>query len=132
MQPFITSMDNTKGFTLLEAMIGLFFISIGLMAITRMQIASINGNASAMSTMMATAETNYHSEILLSTNFDTLTPDTPQTEQSPDGKYTTTYTVTDVPIFDNNMIKSIAVVTTWTDSKGNPVSIHSTITKTPN
>lgn len=132
MQPFINPIDNSKGFTLIEAIIGLFIISIGLLAITRMQITSITGNASAMGTMQATAETNTQAELLQSMNFDDLTAGdhTPQT--SPDGRITTTMTVTDVPLFDNNTYKSIALVTTWTDKSGHQISTHSTLTKTPN
>lgn len=132
MHPIINPRGNSKGFTLLEAMIGLFVISIGLLAITRMQITSINGNASAMGTMQATAETNSQAELLQSMNFDDLTAGDHEPQTSPDGRITTTMTVTDVPLFDNNTYKSIDLVTTWIDKSGNHVSMHSTITKTPN
>jgi type IV pilus modification protein PilV len=37
-------MDNNKGFTLLEVLVGLVILSIGLLAIAGMQVTSIRGN----------------------------------------------------------------------------------------
>lgn len=131
MKHLIHIVNDTRGFTLIEAMISLFVISIGLLAITRMQIGSINGNAAAMNTLRAAVEMNANADLLLSRNSSALTDGDTITLTSPDGTNTTTYTVTDVTLFSGETYKSIDVVTTWNDRTGHPKSIKSTITKLP-
>ncbi len=131
MKHLIKTVNNTKGFTLIEAVISLFVISIGLLAITRMQIGSINGNAAAMDTLRAAVEMNANADLLLSRNSSALTDGDTITLTSPDGTNTTTYTVTDVTLFSGETYKSIDVVTTWNDRTGHQKSIQSTITKLP-
>lgn len=125
----LKSLRNAKGFTLIEAMISLFLISIGLMAITRMQIGSINGNASAMNTLQAAVESTAQSELIQSMNINNLVDGSTVTTTSPNGNYTTTYTVNNVTLYSGQVYRSIVMNTTWTDARGNAKNIQSTITK---
>lgn len=131
MKHLIKTVNDTRGFTLIEAMISLFVISIGLLAITRMQIGSINGNAAAMGTLRASVEMNANADLLQSMNSTNLPDGTTATRTSPDGSTTTTYTVNDVTLFSGETYKSIDVVTTWTDRTGLQKTMQSTITKLP-
>ena len=125
----LKSLRNAKGFTLIEAMISLFLISIGLMAITRMQIGSINGNASAMNTLQAAVESTAQSELIQSMNINNLVDGSTITTTSPNGNYTTTYTVNNVTLYSGQVYRSFVMNTTWTDARGNAKNIQSTITK---
>ena len=131
MKHLIKTVNDTRGFTLIEAMISLFVISIGLLAITRMQIGSINGNATAMDTLRASVEMNANADLLQSMDSTDLADGDTVTLTSPDGTKTTTYTVTDVTLFSGETYKSIDVATTWNDRTGHQKSIQSTITKLP-
>lgn len=131
MKHLMKTVSDTRGFTLIEAMISLFVISIGLLAITRMQIGSINGNAAAMNTLRASVEMNANADLLQSMSSTDLADGATVTLTSPDGTNTTTYTVTDVTLFSGETYKSIDVVTTWNDRTGHQKNIQSTITKLP-
>ena len=123
-------LNNSKGFTLIEAMISILVISIGLLAITRMQISSINGNATAMNTMRATYATTALADNLLGLSYeDPLVAngtDTPSTE----GIYALRYQVRDVQLYNGQTIKSIALTTQWTEN-GQAKIYQNTITKIP-
>lgn len=123
--------ENEKGFTLIEAMISLFVISIGLLAITKMQISSIKGNAMAMSTLRAAIEVNSSSDYLQSLTYNSLSDGDTGTITSQDGRNTTTYKVSDVSLFSGQTYKTIEMVTKWRDSAGKDKEIKSTITKLP-
>lgn len=131
MERYIKTMNGTKGFTLIEAMISLLVISIGLMAITRMQIASIRGNAAAMNTLQASSESTAQAEMFQSMSFTAseLQNGTTDTITSPSGKYNTTYTVTDVTLYSGQTYKTIVLNTIWTDSNGKTKNIPTTLTK---
>ena len=124
------SLNNSKGFTLIEAMISILVISIGLLAITRMQISSINGNATAMNTMRATYATTALADRLLGLSYDDALvangTDTPSTE----GIYALRYQVRDVRLYNGQTMKSIALTTQWTE-KGQAKIYQNTITKIP-
>lgn len=124
------SIKNDNGFTLFEAMISLFIISIGILAITRMQLSSIDGNRSAAETTMAALILNATAEQLMSLSFSNpILNQTPTPVPTPfpviDSRYIMTYQVTDTPIDDLNSYKRITVFTDWTASKdGRPISIQ--------
>lgn len=124
--------ENEKGFTLIEAMISLFVISIGLLAITKMQISSIKGNAMAMSTLRAALEINSTADYLQSLSYDSLAAsEVPVTMTSQDGRITTTYTVADVSLFSGQTYKTIVMTTRWTNPSGNNLALRSNLTKLP-
>ncbi|MFA6008691.1 MAG: prepilin-type N-terminal cleavage/methylation domain-containing protein [Desulfobacteraceae bacterium] len=129
MQQSQTIKDNINGFTLIEAMISIFIVSIGLLAITRMQVTEIKGNSSAMATMRATLDSGAIADQLLSTNYDDLPEGPSEPIPSLTGEGTTTYTVTDIPLYSGQTCKSIAITTNFTDTCGNPVTIQSTMIK---
>lgn len=131
MKHLIKTVRGTKGFTLIEAMISLFVISIGLLAITQMQIGSINGNTTAMNTLKAAVEINANADFFQSMNSTTLPDGTTNTITSPDGTCSTTYTVTDVTLFSGEIYKSINVVTKWNDATGKQKTMQTTMTKLP-
>jgi len=127
---FITPNLNQKGFTMIEAMISLCVISIGLLAITRMQISSINGNTTAMNTLRATIESSANSELFMSQNFNNLLGGTTVPVTSSDGRYQTNYTVTNVTLYSGIVYQSINVTTTWSEA-GHSKNLQTTITKLP-
>lgn|GEM_PF-2283079 len=115
------SIKNNKGFTMIEAMISLAIISLGLLVITRTQIASINGNRTASNNMKASLETNATMELLMSMPFYTApqlsvagTPITSVLPTIPSG-FTTTYTVTNIPVGTEDTIRSLTLRIAWTD-----------------
>jgi prepilin-type N-terminal cleavage/methylation domain-containing protein len=122
----IITKPNDKGFTLIEAMICLFVISIGLLAVTRMQVASIDGNVDAMNRMNSVMQARNSSDMMISYNFNnnvlldgtsnsvvpnTNTSLTSTTHADNGSGYTTTYTVSDVRISSDNTLKMITMTT---------------------
>lgn len=111
---------------MVEAMISLAVISIGLLAITRTQVASINGNRTALNSMKAALEINATMEQLLSMPFYTAgeltslgSPITSGLPALPDG-FTKTYTVTDLNVGDDT-IKDLTIIVSWAEgSVSNP------------
>lgn len=124
----IIALGNNKGFTLIEALVCLFVISIGLLGITRMQITSINGNTVAINNMNAVLESNSLIEQMLSMNYTSAelaaTPDGQDDIEVPlpktNNKFTTNYTVTRIGVGETNQsVKQVTLRTTWNDGKGN-------------
>lgn len=128
---------NNKGFTLIEAMICLFLVSIGLLATSRMQIGSLNGNQVAMETLQASAIASAVSNRLACSAFESdisinVADQTGATSypfvSGLDPRYTTRYTVQDVPLYalkESGVVDSYKIIrltTTWT-RKGQPHAI---------
>lgn len=123
-----TLIINQKGFTLIEAIVSILFISFGLMAITQMQITSIRGNTSAMNTLKASIESNTNSEMLMSNTFTPTADGTTAPIPSADGRYNTTYTYTNANLFKGRNIVNgvtlnvfeqyqiIDITTTWLEA----------------
>lgn len=88
--------NKEKGFTLLEVMISTVVLSIGLLAIGIMQIASIDGDAKAREMTEAGTLAMDQLESLLAMDYDDIDAGTGQEiYKSPDGKYTVTIDVTE-------------------------------------
>ncbi len=126
----LPSLKNNNGFTLIEAVISIFVVSIGLMAITRMQIASIQGNAFAMNTLQATVESTANSEWIMSNSFNNVLGGTTVPVTSADGRYQTNCTYQNITLFNNEIYQVITITTTWNE-KGRNKTLQTTITKLP-
>lgn len=109
---------KTQGFTLIETMICIFFMSVGLLAITRMQVGSIRGNKQAMDAMTANLLTTSAADNLSSRNYSdpmlTVADGAVQT-YAVSGLYTTQYTVNKVTVSSLDSYLSIHVTTTWSE-----------------
>lgn len=83
---------NEKGFTIIEALIGLAIFSIGLLAIATLTISSISGNATARRVMESSSLASDRIEKLMAVPYEDL-------ESSPapvkEGGYTISWDVTD-------------------------------------
>lgn len=63
-------LKNIKGFTLIEAIITMLILTIGILAINKMQISSIKGNATANKLTIASTTASNAYELLLSIPYD--------------------------------------------------------------
>jgi type II secretion system protein I len=90
---------NTKGFTLIEVLIGMAIFSIGILAVAAMQMTATNGNASARRITEATALAENQIEHLmqLSNDHADLNPATNPHEIN-HGSYTINWNVTDIDL----------------------------------
>lgn len=124
---------NNKGFTLVEAMICIFLVSISLLAITRMQIGSLKGNLFAMDMMYASLETSAAADLLMCSNFNESTLLTAGEHQyaGSNPRYSTQYTVQDVTLYSSETYKIIIMTTSWSDG-AKQHSIRNTFTKLNN
>jgi len=114
---------NNRGFTLLEVMISIAIFSIGILAIAGMQIASINGNASARMQTEATtlAVERLERLIALPYNHADLDPSN-NPHQVASGSYTIVWDVSeDVPI---TFTKTIIITVTAANSNAKDVSLN--------
>jgi len=63
---------NDNGFTIIEVMIAIVILSIGILAVAKMQIASINSNSTAMKFTEATIAAQGQIESLMAISFDNV------------------------------------------------------------
>jgi type IV pilus assembly protein PilV len=113
----IKTTNGNKGFTLIEMLIGMTIFSIGILALGAMQIAAVNGNASARRQTEAVSWAADRAETLLAMPYDDITtPDEPVTQ----GIYEIMWTVTEIDLDGNagNDAKSVQVNVTWNDRGG--------------
>ena len=72
----MTILKNNQGFTLIEALIAMFVLTVGILAVNTMLISSIRGNTTAnKATVTATLAGNVY-ERLLNVSYDDSTMDT--------------------------------------------------------
>lgn len=64
--------SGDSGFTIIEVLIAIVILAIGLLALSKMQIASIQGNQSAMKFTSATVIAQQQIETLMATPYDSL------------------------------------------------------------
>ena len=105
--------NNQKGFTLMEIMIALFIFTFGVLAVTLLQTAALNGTDIAKRKAEALSLTSSQVEQILGTRYTTL-----QSGTMTQGDYTLTWTV-DAEV---NNTKQVHVRVDWLN-KGNPASI---------
>ncbi len=63
---------NDNGFTIIEVLIAIVILSIGILAVAKMQIASINSNSNAMKFTEATIAAQNQIESLMAISFDNV------------------------------------------------------------
>ncbi len=64
------TIDNAKGFTIIEVLIAMFILAIGILATTKMQLTAIKANHDAMNFTRAAIIAQDQIEILMLTPFD--------------------------------------------------------------
>jgi prepilin-type N-terminal cleavage/methylation domain-containing protein len=126
--------QDNRGFTLIEAMVCLLILSIGLLAVSKMQLGSMKGNRYALDSTEATLLQVGATEQLLSLSYadaaEFKIPDGTSQQFSVDGPYTTTYSITTLPLYKTDAtFKRIVISTAWTSSDGVPHAVSKTITK---
>jgi type IV pilus assembly protein PilV len=133
MQPKPHSIDRTRaqhGFTLLEVMIALAIFAIGILAVSAMQINSINVNAGARMQTEATTLATDAMERLLALPYDHSQLDADVTlnpHSQVVGAYTVQWRVTtpDVsdPVYGDIPVKKIAMAVSCANRNTRPVSL---------
>jgi type IV pilus assembly protein PilV len=110
----IEEAKNEKGFTLLDAIVGISILSIGLLSLASMQVASIRGNAFASGVTEATTLAADRLEKLMAlpyTHSDLSAGN--HTDSNPPSGYSIAWNVTDdSPLNDT---KTISLTVTWMD-----------------
>ena len=109
---------NQNGFTLIEIMIAVTVLAIGILGIAKMQIAAINGNASARKFTEANFFAQSQIETLITGPFadinnDNASSDDPDgyTVEDPQDGYTVKWKVTDLISLDSaDNLKKINVI----------------------
>jgi prepilin-type N-terminal cleavage/methylation domain-containing protein len=116
-----------QGFTLIEILIAIAIFSIGILAVSAMQMTSVKGNASARRITEATALAENRIERLLELSYDhndlnpALNP-----HQATSGPYEINWTVTesDLDADGINDSKTVSVTVNWTYKGDRKVSIQ--------
>jgi prepilin-type N-terminal cleavage/methylation domain-containing protein len=113
--------EDNRGFTLVEAMLCILVVSIGLLAVSKMQIGSLKGNRYAMDSTEATLLQAGATEQLLSMSYtkanELNVADGEAQIFSVDGKFTTTYSITTLPLYGaGDTYKRITLSTAWTSA----------------
>ncbi|EMS80592.1 type IV pilus modification protein PilV [Desulfotignum phosphitoxidans] len=106
-----SKLNNKSGFTLIEVLVAMAVFAIGILAITGMQVTSIQGNQSARLRTEAVSYASKHMDTLISNGYSAAT-DGSATE----GSIILTWTVTgDSPVTGT---KTIVLTATWDDKWG--------------
>jgi type IV pilus modification protein PilV len=124
--------QDDAGFTIIEALICILLISIGLLAISKMQVKSLRVTQKSSRVITANLESSAAADLLLAMDFNNaaLSDGTTATLPSTSG-INIQYTVSTVNPFNSSQFyHSILVSTTWTDDIGTH-SIQRTLTKLP-
>ena len=124
--------NNTRsrraGFVLIEALIALLLISVGLLAVSRLQVLSISGagEAKQYSTAMAISQRQLENlrNILLRGQFEMANGAQPVAGVAGDNAtYNLAWTVLPNPVLATTEQIELRVTTTWTDRNGDPKTI---------
>lgn len=106
-------LGSNHGFTLIEVMITLVILSIGILAMARLQIAAIRGNG--LSQRMTTAASIAEGKIeqLKNTPFANIQAESPTQVTASNLNFTREVTVTNNSPMANT--KTVSVIVTWKD-----------------
>lgn len=123
---------HQKGFTIIEAMICIFLVSIGLLAVSTMQIKSLQGNSLGTRIIDANLQASAAGDYLLALDFDNTALSNGTSGTVPaSSPFSITYSINDIyPYGSSDSYHSILLTTTWSDSFGNH-EIQRTVTKLP-
>ena len=88
----MNTLNNEKGFTLIEALVAMAILTIGILALITMQTTAFKGNSKARGITTASNWAQDRIETLFNTKYELLADGT---ATSPDGFYTITWTVND-------------------------------------
>lgn len=102
----VNKAENEKGFSLIEIMISLSIFAVGILAISSLQIGSINTNAKARRTVEAVAIAQEQVETLMTSNYADVNTTGPITLNTP---YRVSWTVA-APVLNT---KDVALVVSW-------------------
>jgi len=112
---------SQSGFTLIEAMIGIFVFTVGILAVMSLQNTSINSNALARSTTEGAAFAADMVETLRTLDYenDAGLADGTHTPPSSD-RYSVSYTIQRDAIIENTLLMSLTI--SWVE-RGAPKSL---------
>ena len=125
-----TKEQNQKGFTLIEVLMAMAIFSIGILAVGSMQIAAMNGGASARRSTDAATIAQDQIEKIIAGNYDDLAA---PADAVVNGRYSLNWAVAeeDLNTDGNNDAKNVTVTVTWPD-KGGDRSFNLEFTKVLN
>jgi len=112
---------NSKGFTLIEVLVGLIILAVGLLAIAGMQITSVKGNYFSSNITQASILAQDRLEVLrnLPTNHVDLSVGTHNEGTIPGTPFNRQYTVAVVP---GTSMLQITVSVSWMDTANHTVT----------
>ena len=101
------------GFTLIEVMIALVILSIGILALVKLQISAIQGNTLSQNMTTAVSLAEQRVEQLKNTPYAQIPPSESVTVTAANRNFTRQVTVTDSSPLLNT--KTVSVLVTWKD-----------------
>jgi type II secretion system protein I len=106
------------GFTLLESLLALVILSLGLLALARLQISGLQGNAWSRDMTTAVAIAEEKTEQLRNTPFTNIQAESATQVTVSNRNFTKAVTVTDdAPDGLTGTTKTVRVIVSWQDSK---------------
>src|SRR5262245_38539462 len=114
----LTPCGPNAGFTLLESLLALVILSLGLLALARLQMSSLRGNALSRDMITAVAIAEDKTEQLKNTPFVNIQAESATQVIVSNRNFTRAVTVTDdAPDGLSGTTKIVRVVVSWQDSK---------------
>jgi type II secretion system protein I len=112
-----TKKPNETGFTLIEVLMAMAIFAIGILAVGSMQIAAMNGGASARRSTDAATIAQDQIEKIIAGDYDALAA---PADAVVNGRYSLNWTVAeeDLNADGNNDAKNVTVTVTWPDKGG--------------
>jgi type II secretion system protein I len=117
-QPANLNQDASQmGFTLIEVLMAMAIFAIGILAVGSMQIAAMNGGASARRSTDAATIAQDQIEKIIAGNYDDLAA---PADAVVNGRYSLNWTVAEEDLNGdgNNDAKNVTVTVTWPDQGG--------------
>jgi type II secretion system protein I len=113
----VNKKPNETGFTLIEVLMAMAIFAIGILAVGSMQIAAMNGGASARRSTDAATIAQDQIEKIIAGNYDDLAA---PADAVVNGRYSLNWAVAedDLNGDGNNDAKNVTVTVTWPDQGG--------------